>query len=165
VSAGAATTTRTLVLGLGNDILADDAVGLLAARDLAASLDGPVDVRETSVHGVALLDLLTGYDRAILIDAVRTGRHPPGTVLALDPASLSAACAPSPHYAGLPEVLALARALDLEFPSRISIVAVEVADPFTIDGAVTPAVRDAVPEVCRRVRDLLAAPAHRLLTR
>ncbi len=46
-------TTRTLVLGLGNDILADDAIGLLAVRALRPSLDDSVDVQETSVHGVA----------------------------------------------------------------------------------------------------------------
>jgi hydrogenase maturation protease len=143
------------VLGLGNDILADDAVGLLAARALGTSLSGWADVRETSVHGVALLDLLIGYDHAILIDAVRTGRHPPGSVLTLDPAELSTAFAPSPHYAGLPEVLALARALELEFPARIGIVAVEVADPYTIDGTMTPQVLAAVPEACRRVRALV----------
>jgi hydrogenase maturation protease len=150
------TGTRTLVLGLGNDILADDAIGLLAVRALRSMLDESVDVQETSVHGVALLDLLTGYDCAVLVDAVRTGRHPPGTVLTLDPQGLSTAYAPSPHYAGLPEVLALARALELEFPRRLGIVAVEVADPYTIEETVTPAVRAAVPEACRRVRDLLA---------
>jgi hydrogenase maturation protease len=158
VSVSSTTTgTRTLVLGLGNDILADDAIGLLAVRALRPSLDDSVEVQETSVHGVALLDLLTGYDHAVLIDAVRTGRHLPGTVLTLDPERLSTTYAPSPHYAGLPEVLALARALELEFPSRIDIVAVEVADPYTIDETVTPAVLAAVPEVRRRVRDLLAA--------
>jgi hypothetical protein len=77
VSTPAATNaTRTLVLGLGNDILADDAIGLLAVRALRPSLDDAVDVEETSVHGVALLDLLTGYDHAVLIDAVRTGTTP-----------------------------------------------------------------------------------------
>ncbi|MHC4081827.1 MAG: hydrogenase maturation protease [Planctomycetota bacterium] len=156
MSASPATTTiRTLVLGLGNDILADDAIGLLAARALRGSVDRSIDVAETSVHGVALLDLLTGYDHAVLIDAVRTGRHPPGTVLTLDPQKLSTTYAPSPHYAGLPEVLALARALELEFPHRIEIVAVEVADSYTIDEAVTPAVLAAMPEVCRQVRALL----------
>jgi hypothetical protein len=34
---------------------------------------------------------------------------------------------------------------------------VEVADPYTIDEAVTPAVLAAVPEVRQRVRDLLEA--------
>ena len=63
MSAPEATATRTLVLGLGNDILADDAVGLLAARALRPSLDDSVDVLETSVHGVALIDLLIAEDR------------------------------------------------------------------------------------------------------
>jgi hydrogenase maturation protease len=146
---------------MGNDILADDAVGLLAVRALRAGLDGRADVVETSVHGVALLDLLLGYDRAVLVDAMCTGRRPPGSVTTLDPADLSPAYAPSPHYAGLPEMIALAGALALEFPAEIAIVAVEVADPFTLGGPMTPAVRGAVPEICRRVRTLVESGSER----
>ena len=149
---------RTLVLGLGNDILADDAVGILAARALAGRLDAAVDVKETAEHGVALLDHLLGYERVILLDAIQTGSNEPGTILEIDPASLSAVYAPSPHYAGLPELLAIAEGLKLDFPRHFRIFAVEVADALTIGGAMTPAVRAAIPELCNRVRAALDEP-------
>ncbi|UCD76085.1 MAG: hydrogenase maturation protease, partial [Phycisphaerales bacterium] len=95
------------------------------------------------------------YERAILLDAIQTGEHPPGTVIELDPSELSAVYAPSPHYAGLPELLSVARQLELEFPKRFRIFAVEIVDPLTIGGEMTPAVRDAIPELCRRVRQAL----------
>jgi hydrogenase maturation protease len=144
------------VLGLGNDILADDAVGVIVARAVRRAIDHQVDVVEASLHGVALLDLLTGYDRAIIVDSIRTGSHPPGAVMVIDPAKLAPVYAPSPHYAGLPEVLALAGELELPFPSVMDIVAVEVEDTVTIGGAMTPAVRAAVPEACRQVVSLLS---------
>jgi len=149
---------RTLVLGLGNDLLADDAVGLLVARALRERLGelDRVDVRETSVHGLALLELLVGYERAILVDAVHAGRHPPGSVIGIDPSELSEVYAPSPHYAGLPEMFALARALELDFPTDVAIIAIEVADVGTIGGPMTAAVREAVPEACRRIESRLA---------
>lgn len=155
---------RILVLGLGNDILADDAVGLLAARalrDELAGLDG-VTVEETSLHGMALLDLFLGHERAILLDAIQTGNHPPGTLLNLDPHQLGRVLSPSPHFAGLPEMIAVAGQLALDFPTEFHILAVEVADPHTIGGAMTPEVAAAVPELVRRaaalVRDWVAPP-------
>ena len=64
---------RILVLGLGNDILGDEAVGLLAARRLRALLPESVDVVESGGGGLDLLDVLEGYDRAILLDSILTG--------------------------------------------------------------------------------------------
>jgi hydrogenase maturation protease len=148
--------SRTLVLGLGNDLLADDAVGIEAARRLKAVPDSRADVCESSLSGVALMDLLVGYDRAILIDAVQTGTAPPGTIRELSPADLGQVIAPSPHYAGIPEMLALAQQLELVFPREIKILAIEVADATTIGGTISPAVEAALPEIEKRVREHLA---------
>lgn len=146
---------KILILGLGNDLLGDDGIGLLTVRALREELGGSegIELVESSLSGLALLDLLIGYDRAILIDAVQTGRAPPGTIWRWRAEELGAVRAPSPHYAGLPELLAIARALRLPFPERIEIYAVEVADPRTIGGALTPAVRQALPELVRQIRE------------
>jgi hydrogenase maturation protease len=151
------TPKTTIVLGLGNDLVADDAVGVLAARALKAELAGRADVVETSMHGLALLDFFLGYDRAILLDAIQTRQRPPGSVVEIPASELDPVIAPSPHFAGLPEMLALARQLQLEFPKEFRIFAVEVADPHTLGGPMTPAVRDAIPALCARVREALAA--------
>jgi hydrogenase maturation protease len=143
---------KILVLGLGNDLLADDAVGILAVQTLKEQIGDEADVIASSVHGLGLLDLFVGYDRAILIDAIQTGRFAPGTIFQLNSADLEPVYAPSPHYAGLPEMLRLSRQLELDFPEHFTIFAVEVADAHTINGTMTKAVRDAVPELCRCVR-------------
>jgi hydrogenase maturation protease len=149
---------KTLVLGLGNDILADDAVGILAARALKERLAGLADVQETSWHGVALLELFIGYERAILLDAVMTGKHAPGTLIEIKPEELAPIQGASPHFTGLPEMIAMARELELEFPKNFRIFAVEVADPHTIGGEMTPAVRAAIPALCDRVCGALGQP-------
>lgn len=140
-----------MVIGLGNDLLADDAVGILAVETLRQQIDDRVHVATSSMHGLGLLDLFIGYDRAILIDAVRTGRCSPGTIFELTDSDIGPVYAPSPHYAGLPEMLRLAERLELDFPKHFIIFAVEVADVQTIGGPITEKVRDAVPELCRRV--------------
>jgi hydrogenase maturation protease len=160
---------KILVLGLGNDLLADDAAGILAARRLQevfppggagrsehgsglAQVPPPtVDVVESSLSGVALLDLFLGYDKAIIVDAVQTGRAPPGTIHELAPEDLGSIVAPSPHYTGLPELLELAKNLDLPFPGEIAIFALEVQDPHTIGGALSAPVEAALPDLTARV--------------
>ena len=68
----------------------------------------------------------------------------------IDAARLGRVVAPSPHYAGLPELFEVASRLGLQFPAQTLILALEVADPHTIGGALTPAVQAAVPELARR---------------
>ena len=148
-----------LVLGLGNDILADDAAGLLVARAVRERLrEHPeVTVEETSMHGMALLDLFVGYEKALLLDAIQTGAHPPGTLLELDPRTLGRVTSPSPHFAGLPEMMAAAEALALDYPTEFRILAVEVSDPLTVGGAMTAEVRDALPVLADRAVGLVEA--------
>jgi hydrogenase maturation protease len=143
---------RILILGLGNDILTDDAVGLVAARRLGVLLaDEPgIEVRETMEMGLALLDYMTGYDAVLLLDAIRTGRHEPGTVMELDPEGLHALRGPMPHFLGVGETLALGRELGLPMPDSVKILAMEVEDPFTLGTELTTAVREALPEMVRR---------------
>jgi hydrogenase maturation protease len=152
---------KTLVLGLGNELLSDDGVGIAAARSVRSGLAGrrDVDVVESSLAGVALLDLFLGYDRAIVIDAIRTRRAAPGSVFELSPADLDPVAAPSPHFTGLPEMLAVARQLRLAFPADVRILAVEVEDAATIGGGMSEPVREAVPRVTARVERMLASGA------
>lgn len=146
---------RTLVLGLGNDIIGDDAAGILAARALRQELAGleGVEVVETALHGVALLDLFLGFDKAVLVDAIQTGKVPPGTLVEVDPDTLTAVAAPSPHYAGVPELLSIAKQLDLDFPTEIRIYAVEAEDLYTIGGSLSPAVKESLGDLVDRVAD------------
>ncbi len=146
---------KIIVLGLGNDLLSDDRIGILAAEQLEPMLDGQADVTVSSLSGLALMEVLAGYDKAILIDAVQTGNASPGSVHEFTPDDLGRVIAPSPHYAGIPEMLALAGRLELEFPQDIRIYAVEVHDAYTVGGPVSPPVHAALDvlteRICRRV--------------
>src|SRR5581483_2529918 len=140
---------RTLVLGLGNELAGDDAAGLLAARAVREDLEGLADVVESGASGIALIEELAGYDRAVVVDAIRTSRRPPGEVVELDLSDLGPPVAPSLHQAGL---AAVAARLGLPFPARTVVMAVEVVDPYTIGGPMSEPVRRALPELARRIR-------------
>lgn len=141
-----------LVLGLGNELLSDDGVGILAVRALSRELRGQADVVETALHGLALLELFLGYRQAIVVDAICTGAHVPGTVLELNPADLETVESPSPHYTGLPEMLTLAGQLKLDFPPDIKIITMEVVDPYTVGFELSEPVQDALPEFIGKIR-------------
>ena len=144
-----------LVLGLGNELAGDDAVGVLVAREVRHLADADVEVVESSASGVALIEIFAGYERAIVIDSILTGHDPPGTIREMGMDEVGRVVAPSVHQAGLPELAAVAERLGLTFPSCTRVFAVEVVDPFTLGAPLSAPVAAAIPELTHRVRDLL----------
>jgi hydrogenase maturation protease len=143
-----------LVLALGNDILGDDAVGLIAARALAARGRPGIDILESSEAGFALLDLMQGYVSVVIVDAIHTGTAPAGTLHEFTRDDFDRVTAHSPHYVGLPELFALARRLDLPFPDDVRIVAMEIDDPWTLGESLSPEARRGLPDLISRVAQL-----------
>jgi hydrogenase maturation protease len=150
---GGHTQLKILVLGLGNPILTDDAVGIIVAEEVRRRLDREdVVVDQASVGGLGLLELVLGYDRVIIIDAIQTAAGQPGQIHRLSPdqfrGNLRAA---SPHDVTLATALELGRRLRKDIPKEIVILAVEAADTETFGEELTPAVAAAVPEVVELV--------------
>ena len=119
-----------LTLALGNDIIGDDGVALAAARALSETFaDEPnVDVVESAESGLALLDMLSPYDRVLLLDSIEAGDLHVGEVREFSREDFHKVLGPSPHYAGLPEVIALADKLGIDFPSELRVLAIKI-DP------------------------------------
>jgi hydrogenase maturation protease len=153
---------KVLLLGLGNDILTDDAIGLKVVRRLRESLaaDDRIDVRETMEMGLALLDFIVGYRAVVIVDSIQTGQAPAGTVHELDAASLKQITGRTPHFLGVGETLALGRQLGLPVPGCVKIIAVEVEDPFTLGMQMTPTLQNALPGVMERVTATLRGLAN-----
>ncbi len=146
---------KLLVLGLGNDLLGDDGIGLEAAALLECELEGVADVKTTARAGLYLLEQIEGYDDALIIDSVLGDA--PGRVRELTPMEVKPVVVPSAHYVGLPEALALARSSGVQVPSRMRIFAVEMPATQVIGSKPSPAVRAALPELVRRVKRAAAA--------
>lgn len=123
---------KTLILCLGNGLLGDDGIGILAAGELKNELGGRADIIATGLHGAALLDIPLGQRKVIVIDAIYMTGFPPGSVIELNLDELRTVMSPSPHYTGLPELILLAEQMQLDFPEEIKIFAVEVDNPYTV---------------------------------
>jgi len=146
---------KILVVGLGNPLLTDDGVGIHVVRALEGRRGQDprgVEVAELSLGGLRLLDEMVGYDKVILVDAIRTPQGQVGRVYRLSPHDLHAGLhTGSSHDLSLEAALALGRRLGMQLPSQIVIFAVEVEDIFTFGQECTPRVREAIPRVVEAV--------------
>lgn len=149
------TDRKILLLGLGNDILADDGVGVVAVRLLKEQFQDYVDVVEASVGGFALLEILEGYEKALLLDAVATGNHPAGTILEFSRDDFQKVIAPSPHLAGIPEFFRLAETIGIPLPKDVRILAMEVEEPYLFREGLSPSVEKALSPFVESARRVL----------
>ena len=148
---------RTLVLGLGNDILSDDAVGLEVVQQLRGQIpdDSHVDIEDVCDMGLALLDLIVGYQELIIVDCIQTGKATPGTLHEFGQDQIQTRRGGSPHFLGVGETLELGKMLELPMPEKIRILAIEVEDPFTLGTELTQSVAAAIPQAIERLRTWL----------
>jgi hydrogenase maturation protease len=144
------------LLGLGNEILADDAFGILAAREVARRFQGEIEVVQSSSAGYDLMDHLLGARRLLVVDTIVTGRARPGAISVFTADRVQPAPGGSPHFLGLFEVLAVGRKLHLDVPKEIIVIAVEASDCVTVGGPIHPDVQSAIPEVVELVGQFLA---------
>jgi hydrogenase maturation protease len=148
----------TLVLGMGNPILSDDGVGLLVAGRLAERpLPAGVEVAVSEVAGLRLLELVRGFTRVIIIDALKSpaeaGREP-GEVVRYDVAEFKGGHRyGSAHSIGLHTALEVGRQVGYEMPEEVIVFAIEAEDVETFGEELTPAVAAAAD----RVTDLVLA--------
>jgi len=144
---------RILVLGLGNDILCDDAIGLRVVREVRRQLrpDEEIDVEETEEMGLCLLDYISGYRGLVLVDSIQRGTISAGEGLEIRADARRTLAYSAPHFLGIGETLALGRELGLPMPDSICILAIEVEEPHLLSTEMTPPLQRALPILVQRV--------------
>lgn len=151
------TKAPVLVLGIGNLLLSDEAVGVRAVEALQQRYHLPdgVDLLDGGTCGMELIDDMASRQHLIVADAVLTGAEP-GTVVTLRDGEVPALFSRkiSPHQLGLADVLS-ALHLTGEFPDKLTLVGVV---PESVEPAIglTDTVAASLDEVLRRLCDALA---------
>ena len=143
--------SRILVAGVGNVLRGDDGFGPAVGLRLAGLPEG-VEVIETGIGGVALLqELMAGCDGLVLIDAVDQGAAP-GTVFMIEPEVLEGVHLPDMHLADPEHVLAMAKGLGA-LPKRIRIIGCQPAEMDELGGDLSPGVERAVSIAATKVEE------------
>ena len=155
--AGSKKSARTLVLGIGNPILRDDRVGCLLVQLLRRHVSSPdVELRETGLAGLNLVEALAGFDSAIVIDAIQSGGVP-GEVYCLKPEDfhIEKVSRYDQHSTGLLPALELGKSLGWPMPEDVTIVAIEAGDVDSFGEELTPDVAKAIPVALKIILELL----------
>jgi hydrogenase maturation protease len=136
---------------VGNPVLTDDAVGLRVAH-LIQEAKPELTVIETVEAGLTLLELITGYERVIIIDSVKTGRSQPGTLhqLTLDQIDPSWGFC-STHGIDIRMAFELGRKLNYKIPAKISIYGIEVEDNKNFGKKCTEKVEQSIPQITEEI--------------
>ena len=148
---------KTLVLGVGNTIRGDDAVGIFIARALQRELNSSIDVKVTEGAGINLLELIEGYDKVVLIDAIHTQERRVGSIYRITRDKLKEDhFLFSSHQMGLASILRLGDNLNIRMPSELIIYAVEIEREDFFEDALNVKVKDSISKVVNLVkRELL----------
>ena len=142
---------KTLVLGVGNPILTDDGVGIRIAQKIKEE-NPKLEVIETSETGIALLDLVDGYDKLVLIDSIKTEQGESGELYKLCLEDLKAnADFPSSHGIDIATAFELGQRLGHSLPKYISIYAVEIQDNTTFGENCTEKVKERIPFIAKQI--------------
>ncbi|MBN1317307.1 MAG: hydrogenase maturation protease [Anaerolineales bacterium] len=144
---------HTLILGLGNPLMADDGAGIQVVELLMGNeLPAGVKVQDGGTAGIGLVPEMEGYQRVFLIDCALMGAKPgewkrftlhESNILNENDSPLSL------HNAGLPDALCLADALQI-LPKQVIIYGIQ-PDRVEWDQAMSEEVRDAIPEMARAI--------------
>jgi hydrogenase maturation protease len=157
---------RVLVACVGNLLRHDDGFGVAVARELEArSLPDGVDLIETGIGGMTVVQqLMSGYDALVVVDAVDRDA-PAGTLWILEPEVEEPskidreewrAMFQNLHLAEPHRIFLLAKSLGA-LPPIVRIVGCQPEDIDTMDERLSPAVARAVPAAADRVVAMLGA--------
>lgn len=152
---------RTVILGIGNVLLSDDAAGIRTAEHLGRRLAGRSDVQvlDGGTLSFTLLEYLEDAEALIVIDAAQVGAAP-GAVQSFESEAMDAFLADtarqrSVHEAGLLDLLAMAR-LREELPEKRALVCIQAAqvgwglELTSAVGAALPAAADEAERLLQR---------------
>ncbi len=144
---------KTVVLGIGNPFMADDSVGIKVAE----ALEGVVDTRILTTTDFNIIDAVLGYDRAVIVDGVITGKEP-GTIIEMTREQIASKCRFSgTHNLSLADSLKIGYELfGDEMPKDIRIIGIEVEDIENFGKGCTPKVEAAKVPAIELVKKYLA---------
>jgi len=140
---------KTIVLGIGNPILGDDGVGVHVANELKKHINDPnITIDEAITGGMNLLDLILGYDKAIIIDAIKTEDGEKGEVKRIPLGDFSTMHSCNPHDVSLIEAIHMAKKMGEDrIPKEIIVIGVMMKEiPCEFGEKLSKKIATAVPK-------------------
>ena len=148
---------KTLVLGVGNEILSDDGIGPKLVNRLKADLPHS-DVRFENIclGGLEIMEFIRGYQNVIIIDAIKTSSGKPGDVYLLSPENFKE----THHLSSFHDVsfltgLKMSEKLGFEVPEVILIIAVEIVEDTLFSESFSPEIQAKYEQIYSEIYSFL----------
>ncbi|MGB9823447.1 hydrogenase maturation protease [Thermodesulfovibrio sp.] len=142
---------KSVIIGIGNPNFKDDGVGLKVVEHF----EGIVDTVAFLNIGFNLIDALLGYDRAVIVDGVKTGKEP-GSIVEFNADFWGNVYASGTHNFSIFEIIRIGYSVfPDEMPNDIKIIGIEVEDVETLSRQCSPRVESAIPEAVSRIKEYL----------
>ena len=138
---------KTLLLGIGNPLVSDDGIGIVAAREIAKRKLHGIDVEEATASGIEVMEMMLDYEKVVVVDAIFLPGHEPGEIMHLKEEDFSHTVhGSSPHGVNISTAIALGRQTSPErMPGSIVFIAMQAEDVSTFSEMQTPRVRKSIP--------------------
>ncbi|MGE5027435.1 MAG: HyaD/HybD family hydrogenase maturation endopeptidase [Betaproteobacteria bacterium] len=151
---------KTVVMGVGNLLWADEGFGPRAAARMMASgqVSDDVEVIDGGTQGIYLLPIIQSARRLLVFDAVDFGREP-GQIVVLRDGEIPVFFGQRPlslHQTAFTDVLAAAELTGM-MPEAVTVVGVQLENIDEWGGDLTPAVAEAMDRAIRIGLEELAA--------
>ncbi len=141
---------KTLVLGVGNPILGDDGVGIHAVRELRKDA-GCADFEEAPVSSLELVEMFLGYEKVIIVDAVKTREGVPGKIYELCGEDMPTLHGLSPHDVDFHTALEYGKKFMGQMP-KITIYGIEAANVTDFGETLSPKVEESLRLVIEKIK-------------
>jgi hydrogenase maturation protease len=148
---------KTLIIGIGNEILSDDGIGPRLVKSLSEIIDDPnVNFTTACCGGLEIMEYIRDYEKAILIDAIHTQNRKPGNVYYFTPPDFRETSNLSNlHDVNFVTALHLGKILDLNLPDDLHVIAVEISEDREFSEKLTPLLEKRYPEILAEVSALI----------
>ncbi len=145
---------KTIILGVGNQILGDDGVGIHVTNELKKQINNPnITIDDAVTGGMNLLELILGYDKAIIVDAVKTNKGEDGEVRRIPLGDFSTMHSCNPHDVSLIEAIEVAKKMgEDKIPQEIIIIGIMMKEiPCEFGEKLSKEIKKAVPKAINMV--------------
>jgi hydrogenase maturation protease len=143
------------LIGLGNPIVGDDAIGIKVVeyiRDTRSLPEYVEIIEDVSLAGIGLVEIFRGYEKIILVDSIQTGKYPKGTVVHLQADDFASALHISDyHNMDFFTALEFCNQMYDDIPKDIEILGIEIFNVLEFSDELTPEIQIRFDEIVNEV--------------
>jgi hydrogenase maturation protease len=115
-----------LLLALGSDILMDDAISIILARDMKQSFPD-FELQILPIGGIELIELIAGFNLVVIIDTMISSDAKPGEMMLFnDVQTVSTLHLQNPHDVDLLTSIKLGEELGYRLPEKIVVLGIQI---------------------------------------